>query len=172
VIRHYGPLEGIVSRQELVEVQNKQLDEFHLKDHIEKVEEQLEQGKLIESMNLTGNIHAAKLKQFMQNPVKVGARREGEGAHTQSLVWEHAQAGGKGWMKLVARQTCAWFQSTAKLVQFLPDSPAHETGCIAVVFSLPALHNLSPPGCQPCPMLPSLSGCSQMPNPAGDQGVP
>ncbi|GFH23795.1 uncharacterized protein HaLaN_21473 [Haematococcus lacustris] len=59
----------MVSRTELVEVQNKKLDEFHLKDQIEKMTDQIDQGKIIQSMNLTDNIHAAKFKKFISNPV-------------------------------------------------------------------------------------------------------
>ncbi|KAL6760232.1 voltage gated chloride channel-domain-containing protein [Haematococcus lacustris] len=69
VIKTHGPLEGMVSRTELVEVQNKKLDEFHLKDQIEKMTDQIDQGKIIQSMNLTDNIHAAKFKKFISNPV-------------------------------------------------------------------------------------------------------
>ncbi len=74
VIRTHGPLEGIVSRTELVEVQDKKLDEFHLKDQIDKMTEDLDRGHIIESMNLTGNIHATKFKKFIKNPVQVRRR--------------------------------------------------------------------------------------------------
>ncbi len=63
VIKTHGPLEGVVSRHELFEIQNKKLDDFHLKDQIEKMTEDIDQGKLIQSMNLTGNVHATKFKQ-------------------------------------------------------------------------------------------------------------
>ncbi len=43
VIRTHGPLDGIVSRTELVDVQDKKLDEFHLKDQINKISDDLDQ---------------------------------------------------------------------------------------------------------------------------------
>ena len=55
----------------IVSLQNKKLDDFHLKEQIEKMTEDIQQGKLIQSMNLTGNIHAAKFKKLMQNPLAV-----------------------------------------------------------------------------------------------------
>lgn len=43
VIKYHGPLEGVVSREELVDVQNKKLDAFHLKDDIERMNADIEQ---------------------------------------------------------------------------------------------------------------------------------
>lgn len=46
-------------------------DEFHLKEQMEKMTQDIEQGKLIQSMQLGDNIHAAKFKNFIQNPLAV-----------------------------------------------------------------------------------------------------
>eukprot|EP00798_Chlamydomonas_sp_ICE-L_P020089 gene20090-26807_t len=81
VIRYHGRLEGMISRQELVDIQNKTLDEFHMQDMMTKMSEDIEQGKILRSMNLTDNIHAARFKEgakkfqqtalrFVKNPVK------------------------------------------------------------------------------------------------------
>ena len=55
-------------------MQNAKLDEFHLKDQIQKMEADIEKGNIITSMNLQNNVHAAKFKNFLTNPLKVGAR--------------------------------------------------------------------------------------------------
>ncbi|KAG2451001.1 hypothetical protein HYH02_004271 [Chlamydomonas schloesseri] len=69
VVRWNGPLEGIVSRANLVEVQNEQLDRFHLKEQLEKMAHEIDQGKIIGSMHLDNNIHAQAFKHIFSNPV-------------------------------------------------------------------------------------------------------
>ncbi|KAG2483148.1 hypothetical protein HYH03_017993 [Edaphochlamys debaryana] len=69
VVRWNGPLEGLVSRAELVDVQNTQLDSFHLKEQLEKMAHEIDQGKIIGSMHLDNNIHAQAFKNLFSNPV-------------------------------------------------------------------------------------------------------
>jgi chloride channel 7 len=69
VIRTPGPLEGVVSRAELVEVQNAQLDGFHLKEQLDKMAREVDAGKIIGSMHLDNNIHAQAFKHLFTNPV-------------------------------------------------------------------------------------------------------
>ncbi|KAG2428447.1 hypothetical protein HXX76_011567 [Chlamydomonas incerta] len=69
VVRWNGPLEGIISRGDLVEVQNEQLDRFHLKEQLEKMAHEIDQGKIIGSMHLDNNIHAQAFKHIFSNPV-------------------------------------------------------------------------------------------------------
>ncbi|GIL88475.1 hypothetical protein Vretimale_15336 [Volvox reticuliferus] len=69
VIRWNGPLEGMVSRAELVDVQNAQLDQFHLKEQLEKMAHEIDQGKIIGSMHLDNNIHAQAFKHIFTHPV-------------------------------------------------------------------------------------------------------
>lgn len=46
------------SPQELVDVQNTQLDNFHLREQLDRMAHEIEQGKIIGSMHLDNNIHA------------------------------------------------------------------------------------------------------------------
>ncbi|PNH00895.1 Chloride channel protein CLC-d [Tetrabaena socialis] len=69
VVRWNGPLEGLVSRADLVHVQNEQLDKFHLKEQLEKMAKEIEAGKIIGSMHLDNNIHANAFKHIFSNPV-------------------------------------------------------------------------------------------------------
>ncbi|GAX84673.1 hypothetical protein CEUSTIGMA_g12094.t1 [Chlamydomonas eustigma] len=81
VVRYHGCLEGVVSREELVDIQNQKLDDFHLKDQIDRMNADLEAGQILGSMHLGDNIHAARFKEgmrditqgmlnIMKNPVK------------------------------------------------------------------------------------------------------
>ncbi len=75
-------LEGVVGRSELVDIQNKKLDDFHLKDTLDRMDADIEAGKIIGSMHLTDNVHATRMREgamrlkdgamtFLKNPIKV-----------------------------------------------------------------------------------------------------
>jgi CBS domain-containing protein len=81
VVRYHGCLEGLVSREGLVDIQNRRLDDFHLKDQIDRMNADLEAGQILGSMHLGDNIHAERFKdgmrditkgmlKMMKNPVK------------------------------------------------------------------------------------------------------
>lgn len=72
VIREHGPLEGMVTREGIVAVQNQRLDKFHVKQHIEEAQHDLEKGNLegfIKSMQIekqTGALREALTKPLLQ----------------------------------------------------------------------------------------------------------
>eukprot|EP00879_Flechtneria_rotunda_P030328 GHRR01032951.1.p1 GENE.GHRR01032951.1~~GHRR01032951.1.p1 ORF type:complete len:322 (+),score=104.07 GHRR01032951.1:936-1901(+) len=52
VIRQHGPLEGMVSRNDIVNVQNTQLDRFHVKEHMQQVAQDIDRGRILQSMHI------------------------------------------------------------------------------------------------------------------------
>eukprot|EP00878_Enallax_costatus_P010897 GHUV01011381.1.p1 GENE.GHUV01011381.1~~GHUV01011381.1.p1 ORF type:complete len:670 (+),score=126.18 GHUV01011381.1:946-2955(+) len=50
VIRQHGPLEGMVSRVDIVGVQSHQLDKFHVKENLQQASKDIEGGRIIQSM--------------------------------------------------------------------------------------------------------------------------
>lgn len=100
VIRYHGPLEGIVSRKELVDVQNQKLDAFHLKEQIERMDNEIQQGKIIGSMQLGDNIHAQAFRRVFQHPLaamrEVLEKDDKPEAEQQTFYMDAAAGGGAG----------------------------------------------------------------------------
>uniref|UniRef100_A0A383VTF4 Chloride channel protein n=1 Tax=Tetradesmus obliquus TaxID=3088 RepID=A0A383VTF4_TETOB len=67
VIRCHGPLEGMVTRGDIVEVQNHKLDRFHVKEQLAQAASDIQGGRIIQSMMIEKQ--AAALREAITGPL-------------------------------------------------------------------------------------------------------